>query len=72
MLDETQSSQGLPTPLLDPDSIMLQSKGKGNQLCWEIRSRNKTKSVICVQLQQFMANMARAQIKSSGLRLTFD
>jgi len=61
MLDETQSSLGLPTALLDPDNIILQSKGKRNQLCWEIRSRNKTKSVICGQSQQFMANMARAQ-----------
>jgi ligand-binding sensor protein len=64
LLDETQSALGMPTALLDPDNIILQSSGERNELCREIRSRNNAKPVICGQSQQFMAEMARTQ-KSS-------
>jgi ligand-binding sensor protein len=68
LLDQTQSSLGLPTALLDPKNIILQSSGERNLLCREIRSRNKAKPVICGQSQQFMAEMARTQ-KSSVVEI---
>jgi ligand-binding sensor protein len=68
LLDETQSALGMPTALLDPDNIILQSNGERNELCREIRSRNKAKPIICGQSQQFMAKMARTQ-KSSVVEI---
>ena len=61
LLEQTQSSSGLPTALLDSKNIILQSSGERNELCREIRSRDKAKPVICGQSQQFMAEMARNQ-----------
>ncbi len=68
LLDDTQSVLGMPTALLDPDNIILQSSGERNELCREIRSREKAKPVICGQSQQFMASMARTQ-KSSVVEI---
>jgi ligand-binding sensor protein len=59
LLEETQSSSGLPTALLNSKNVILQSSGERNELCKEIRSRDKAKPVICGQSQQFMAEMAR-------------
>jgi len=61
LLDYMQSALGLPSALLDPENIILQSSGDRNQLGREIRSRAKAKPVICGQSQQFMAKMARTQ-----------
>jgi len=68
LLDETQSAVSMPAALLDPDNIILQSSGERNELCREIRSRDKAKPVICGQSQQFMAKMARTQ-KSSVVEI---
>lgn len=68
LLDETQSSLDMPTALLDPDNVILQSIGERNELCREIRSRKKVKPVICGQSQQFMAEMARTK-KSSVVEI---
>jgi len=68
LLDETQSALGMPTAILDPNNIILQSSGERNELCREIRSRNKAKPVICGQSHQFMAEMARTQ-KSSVVEI---
>jgi len=61
LLNETQSTLGMPTALLNPVNIILQSGGERNELCREIRSRKKAIPVICGQSQQFMAEMARTQ-----------
>jgi len=61
LLDYMQSALGLPSALMDPKNIILQSSGGRNELCREIRSRKKALPVICGQSQQFMAKMARTQ-----------
>ncbi|HKJ31437.1 MAG TPA: PocR ligand-binding domain-containing protein [Balneolales bacterium] len=61
LLDETQSSLGTPTALLNPDNVILQSIGERNELCREIRSLKQAVPVICGQSQRFMAEMARTQ-----------
>ena len=68
LLDETQSALGMPTALLDPDNVILQSSGERNELCREIRGGKESKPAICGQSQQFMAEMARNQ-KSSVVEL---
>jgi ligand-binding sensor protein len=61
LLDEMQSSLGLPASLVGPDNIILQSSGERNELCQEIRGREKALPVICGQSQQFMAKLAQSQ-----------
>ena len=61
LLDETHSELGLPVALLDPRNIILQSSGERNELCRQIRGRQKALPVICGQSQRFMAKMARTQ-----------
>ena len=68
LLEETQSVLGMPTALLDPDNVILQSSGERNELCREIRSKDSAKPLICGQSQKFMAEMARTK-KSSVVEL---
>ena len=64
LLDETQSTLGMPTALLDRGNIILQSSGERKELCREIRSRKNAKPAICGQSHVFMATMARKQRSS--------
>jgi hypothetical protein len=61
LLDDTHATVGMPTALLDPRNVILQSSGERNEPCREIRDRKETLPVICGQSQRFMAKMARSQ-----------
>lgn len=64
LLDETERELGLTCAVLDADNQILQSSGRRNDLCLDIRSRESAKPVICGQSQQFMAGMARSEKNS--------
>jgi ligand-binding sensor protein len=58
ILDRVCGRLGMPAALLDENNAILQHSGSRNPLCLRIRDRKESKSAICGQSQQYMAETA--------------
>lgn len=58
ILDRVSRRLGMPAALLDENNVILQHSGTRNPLCRRIRDQKESKSAICGQSQQYMAEMA--------------
>jgi ligand-binding sensor protein len=58
ILDTVSRRLGMPAALLDENNVILQHSGTRNPLCRHIRDQKESKSAICGQSQQYMAEMA--------------
>ncbi len=58
ILDEVSRRLGMPAALLDENNVILQHSGTRNPLCRRIRDQKESKSMICGQSQQYMAERA--------------
>ncbi len=58
VLDTAARRLGMPAALLDEQNVILQHSGARNPLCSRIRDAQESKSLICGQSQQYMAEMA--------------
>lgn len=58
ILDRVSRRLGMPAALLDESNVILQHSGTRNPLCLRIRDQKESKSMICGQSQQYMAETA--------------